>query len=142
VSVIVDTPVWSLAFRYPKQSGSESVLREFSRLIQEHRADILGPIRQEILSGIKHVTQFRTLRAYLRAFVDLPIEMGDFEYAAELYNQCRARGVQGSHTDFLICAVSIRASAPIFTTDRDFVRFAKHIDISLHQPRNNRENLT
>ena len=131
----MDTSIWSYAVRYPKQSSNDPILREFSALIQAHQAEIIGPIRQEVLSGIKHVEKFRTLKSYLRAFVDLPIEVSDFEHAAKLYNYCRSRGVQGSHTDFLICAVSIRVDAQIFTTDRDFERFARHIDVSLHQPR-------
>lgn len=43
--------------------------------------------------------------------------MNVLERAAEFYNHCRNKGVQGSNTDFLICAVAARFKTPIFTTD-------------------------
>ena len=32
----------------------------------------------------------------------------DYELGAELHNTCRRKGVQGSSTDFLICAMSVQ----------------------------------
>ena len=40
--------------------------------------------------------------------------------------------MQGSNTDFLLCAVAERRGLPILTTDRDFVRFAEVLPIELH----------
>ena len=50
--------------------------------------------------------------------------------AAAFFNACRKKGVQGSHTDFLICAVRTE-QAPVFTLDRDFERFAKPLNVAL-----------
>ncbi len=47
----------------------------------------------------------------------------------------RIGGVQGSHTDFLLCAVSYRNNMPLFTTDNDFKHYSENIDISLYTPR-------
>jgi predicted nucleic acid-binding protein len=58
----------------------------------------------------------------------------DFEEAASLYNQCRENGIQGSGTDFLICAVAAKHDYSIFTTAADFTHFAKALPIVLHQP--------
>jgi len=136
--VLVDTPVWSLAFRRKKgvQSLQESaMLMEIKELIQQSNAVIIGAIRQEILSGITLEAQFEKLKDNLRAFDDLRLTTEDYEIAAEFYNQCRRKGVQGSHIDFLICAAAHRNNIPIFTTDKDFDLYSKHIDISLYKPR-------
>ena len=96
---------------------------------------MLGAIRQELLSGVKSRSQFERLREHLRAFPDLEIESADHEDAAEAYNRCRERGIQGSNTDFLICSVAIRRGLAIFTTDIDFSHFARALDLDLHRIR-------
>jgi predicted nucleic acid-binding protein len=71
----------------------------------------------------------------LRSFPDLPLETVDHERAAEHFNLCRRQGVQGSNTDFLLCAVAERHNLAILTTDGDFESFSRHLPISLHRPR-------
>lgn len=132
--VLVDTSVWSLSLRRKKVDGSKYV-QELINLISDMQVQMIGAIRQEILSGIKTETQFIAVREQLRAFPDLPLVADDFECAAELFNLMRGKGIQGSNTDFLICAVSLRYNMPIFTTDNDFSLFAAHIPIKLHIPR-------
>jgi predicted nucleic acid-binding protein len=95
----------------------------------------MGPIRQEVLSGIPDPVQFETTRRHLATFADLPINTSDYEEAARLFNVCRSAGVQGSHIDFLICAVAIRNLVPVFTTDRDFEHYTRHIKVRLYEPR-------
>jgi predicted nucleic acid-binding protein len=130
--VLVDTSVWSLALRR-RQTDAVAEVQELARLISDMRVQLMGPIRQEILSGIKSEAHYRALREQLRAFPDLPLNSDDFEYAAELFNTARARGIQGSNTDFLICAVAIRHAMTIFTTDNDFRLFSNHIPIKLYE---------
>jgi len=77
---------------------------------------------------------YEALRDHLRAFRDTEITADDYEESASFFNRCRAKGVQGSHTDFLICAVAVRNDFSIFTTDGDFTHFAKHVPIKLHRP--------
>lgn len=129
-TTLVDTSVWSLALRRSRTSDHPAVDR-LRELINDGRAALIGPIRQEILSGIRDRSQFRTLRQALRAFPDLALATHDHEHAAELSNRCRAAGVQGSGTDFLICAVALRGRMPILTTDRDFEGFAKVVPIEV-----------
>jgi predicted nucleic acid-binding protein len=114
--------------QHPKQLSSRA-------LIREGLASIIGPIRQELLSGVSADHQFQVLRESLRPFPDIPIEALDYEEAAALFNRCRSKGVQGSNTDFLICAVAIRYRMPILTTDEDFTHFARVLPIQLHSPR-------
>jgi predicted nucleic acid-binding protein len=134
MSIVVDTSVWSLALRR-RRSSLEPAALELAELIREGRASILGPIRQELLSGVPAAPLYETLRDYLRAFPDMPVVTDDYEEAASFFNRCRARGIQGSNTDFLICAVAARRRLPILTTDADFPRFARLLPIQLHSPR-------
>lgn len=65
-------------------------------MAQQKRLLMLGAIRQEVLSGIREPQRFEWLRQKLRAFPDFPVSLEDYETAAEFYNSCRAKGVQGS----------------------------------------------
>ncbi|MAT97982.1 MAG: PIN domain nuclease [Anaerolineaceae bacterium] len=134
MNVLVDTSIWSLALRRRQPSDDDPFVAEFKELLGELQVAIIGPIRQEILSGIKEQPQFEKLRERLQAFTDLPLLQADYERAAEFFNRCRSQGVQGSNTDFLICAVAERYDLAIFTTDNDFLHFAQHIPISLYTP--------
>jgi hypothetical protein len=81
---------------------------------------MMGPIRQEILSGVRSKSQFKKLRKHLESFPDLPIITEDYVTAAQFFNHCRLNGIQSSNTDFLICAVAVRNKLSIYTTDKDF----------------------
>jgi predicted nucleic acid-binding protein len=135
MKVLVDTPIWSLAFRRKKADLSvqqKLLVAELTEMIREYRAVMIGPVRQEILSGIASTPQFEQLKQRLRAFKDLKLTSDDYAQAAAFYNHCRQKGIQGSQIDFLLCAVANRYHMPIFTTDGDFELYARHIDINLH----------
>ncbi len=68
-------------------------------------------------------------------FRETMLEVADFEEAARARNVCQAKGIAGSPTDMLMCAVALRHGWSIFTEDADFGRYAKHLPIQLHQPR-------
>ena len=132
MKVLVDTSVWSGALRRKNGDGCDAA-HELQNLILEHRVDIIGPIRQELLSGIKVEKQFRKLKKHLEAFPDIPLCTQDYETAAHFFTICRSKGIQGSNTDFLICAISVRCKMEIYTLDRDFTLFMKYIPIVLYQ---------
>ena len=114
-------------------NARERVLtRALAELIREGRAQIVGAIRQELLSGIREEGQFHKLRNYLRAFDEPGIQVLDYEEAARLHNLCRGRGIAGSAIDFLICAVAQRRDWHIFTTDRDFERYGRVLALKLY----------
>jgi hypothetical protein len=71
IGVLLDTPVWRLALRprAPDLNVRERALTgALSELIREGRAQMIGAIRQDLLSGIREEEKFVTLRNYLRAF--------------------------------------------------------------------------
>jgi predicted nucleic acid-binding protein len=135
MTVLVDTPVWSLALRRKSAhlNAREQVLTgALAELIREGRAQMMGAIRQELLSGIREEERFHKLRNYLRAFDEPGIEIVDYEEAARMHNVCRGRGIAGSAIDFLICAVAQRRDWHIFTTDRDFDRYGRVLKLKLY----------
>ena len=134
MNIVIDTSVWSLALRRQPSSRASEAL-ELAHLVREGRAAILGPVRQELLSGVRGEQQYEALRRHLRAFPDIALEAEDYEEAASFFTRCRAKGVQGSNTDFLICAVAARRRFGILTADTDFLHFAKVLPIELHSPR-------
>jgi len=74
--VLVDTPTWSLALRRRPENRSpqdQHLTKALAELIREGRVQMIGPIRQELLSGFREETQFRKLRDYLRAFPENPL---------------------------------------------------------------------
>ena len=134
MKVLVDTSIWSLALRRGT-SNNHKLAEELSEPIKEVRVHIIGPIRQEILSGIKSEKQFGKLRLYLSEFPDLSLETVDYEKAVEFFNINRKNGIQGSNTDFLICSAAYHRDLEIFTADKDFEQYQKHIPIKLYVPR-------
>jgi len=127
-TILVDTPVWSLALRRKKPTREARVLDD---LLQDLQVAIIGPIRQELLSGIKRQEVYNKLRQSLAILDDLPVLTVDYETAAEFSNACRNKGIIGSHTDFLICAVAVRNDMLIWTTDRDFKNYQRCLPIKL-----------
>ena len=132
MSVLVDTSVWSEFLGRP--SGRPHVVQALRQLVEAGEVAMIGAIRQEILSGLKERRQFDRLKKALGAFVDEQTRSEDYENAAEFFKRCRAVGVQGSNTDFLICSVAELRGLPIFTLDRDFEVFARHLPIQLFEP--------
>src|SRR5437762_13608998 len=108
--VLVDTPVWSLALRRQREDLSaeeQSATNALADLIRDGRAQIAGPIRQELLSGMTQAEGFRKLRDYLRAFDEPPLETQDFVEATAMSNHCRPLCNAGSPIQFLICTVAL-----------------------------------
>lgn len=132
MKVLVDTPIWSYALR-TRNNEYQYEIDQLKSLIRDQRALIIGPIRQEILSGYSDLRKFRKLKEKLSSFENTPIQDIDYELAAELCNKCREKGIQGSHIDFLICAIAKRINVLIFTTDKDFPRYQKIIPIKLYE---------
>jgi len=73
---------------------------------------------------INNIIKLRTILNYIFLGVILsasiiinihPIKKEDYELAAELFNKCRAKGIQGSNTDFLICSIALKNDFYIYT---------------------------
>lgn len=126
MKVIVDTCVWSLALRRRDQvrlgAHDQKTLDELREATRDRRAAIIGPIRQELLSGIREKDRFARVRDLLDPFLDEKIAAEDYVQAAHLFNLCRDHGVECGPIDILICAVAIRNEYGILTTDAGLIR--------------------
>ena len=132
--VLVDTSVWSLALRKKDRTEEEQkIINHLSKLIRNLNVVLIGPIRQEILSGISTRERFEALKEKLSIFEDHTIYTHDYELAAEYFNECRKNGIQGSHIDYLICSVAANNDMSIFTMDNDFQFYKKYIRIKLEK---------
>jgi predicted nucleic acid-binding protein len=104
-------------------SGEEQrLVAALSEAIRDGRVAMIGPIRQELLSGISNTVQFERLRSILDAFADEPITTAMYVEAARLDNLCRTRGVQCGEVDMLLCATALRYGWTILTSDAGLLR--------------------
>jgi len=137
MKVLVDTSIWSLALRKKTLAPDEKrIVDEFKELIYELRVVVIGPVLQELLSGISDINKFKSLKNKLSSFETMKIGRKEYEMAAEISKICRRNGIQGSHIDFLIVSFAINNNIKIFTTDKDFSYYKKIIKkINLHEVR-------
>lgn len=63
--VLVDTSVWSLALRRGAAESVSVPAQALRSLLADHRIQMIGPIRQELLSGIRDERQFDRLAKHL-----------------------------------------------------------------------------
>ncbi|MBO7419814.1 MAG: PIN domain-containing protein [Spirochaetaceae bacterium] len=132
--VIVDTCVWSLAFRKKEKTVYEqNIINYLAKQIRDLRIVMIGPIRQEILSGIPSESKFIDMRNKLSVLSDWAIKTEDYELAAKFYNKCRRDGIQGSHIDYLICAVAFNNGFSILTLDNDLYNYQNYTGIILER---------
>ena len=129
MKVLVDTCVWSQSLKH--KTPNIGLANKLKDLITDGRIAMIGPIRQELLSGISDTKQFEKLKEKLSFYEDIPLRSEYFVKAAEFNNTCRNNGVQGSTTDFLICAVAHLENLFIFTVDNDFENYKKYLPIKL-----------
>lgn len=134
MKVIVDTDVWSEAFR-KKSAQPSNYVNELAALIEESRVELLGVVQMEILCSIRDPQFFQRVNEKLSAFPVRSISPEVFVMAAQFFNLCRSKGIQGSNNDFIICAASVLWKCAILSKDKDFTFYRKYLPIELLAPR-------
>ena len=129
MKVLVDTCIWSPALRHNKPD--KNLIKKLTDLVNDGRAVLIGPIKQELLSGVQHAVQFEKLKDILSSFEEIRLQSIHFEKAAEFCNICRSKGIQGSTIDLLICSVAHSKNMMIYTIDKDFEYYSKYLPIKL-----------
>ena len=129
--VVIDTCIWSDFMR--KKKPDPIIQEKVSTLLRHLDAIIIGPVRQELLSGISDENKFLKVRKAIAEWPDSLLVTADYELAAEYANACRRKGIQGSPVDFLICAYAVRHGCEIFSVDKDFARYAQVLPVSMYQ---------
>ena len=134
--VLVDTSIWFLSLRRKVRDLSpaeDAITQSLDNLIRAGSGRVVGPVRQEILSGIRDEVVFNRIRDYLRTFDEPRLNILDYEEAAQMHNRCSSRGVAGTAVNLLICAVAQRRGWSVFTLDQDFERYRKTLGITLYE---------
>ncbi len=131
MSLLVDTSVWSLAFRRDGPAAEPAVLVLSDALA--HGRDVLttGLVLQELLQGFGGP---KSRQAIVERFRHLPMlvpSREDHVGAAELRNKCRRNGVQVGTIDALIAQLCLHHELTLLTTDQDFVHMARIIPLHL-----------
>ena len=135
MSVLVDTSVWSLAFRrdFPPATPELDELRRL--LVGGDVVITTGFVLQELLQGFvpRHAQE-----QILARFASVPVlvpSIEDHVGAASVRNTCRIAGVQLGTIDALLAQLAIVNKHTLLTADRDFVHAAPHIGLPVWQPR-------
>ena len=131
MSLLVDTSVWSLAFRRDAPA-SASERAELVRAIEAGEELVTtGLILQELLQGFSGP---RDRVQILDRFAALPLlvpDRRDHVDAAELRNKCRRGGVQIGTIDALLAQLCLHHDLTMLTTDKDFHDIARHCALKL-----------
>ncbi len=131
--IACDTSALSQFLRRSPDAQNDVALK-VEKLIDANELALFGIVRQELLSGIKLPAHFERIDLTTQA---LPLFFADDEdhtTAARFFNTCRAKGIQGSPIDFLICAMAVKRKFRIYTTDPDFELYEPIIPIELYRP--------
>jgi predicted nucleic acid-binding protein len=129
--VLVDTSVWSLAFRKrgPAEHAQVTKLAELAEARDE--IAITGTILQEVLQTFRDESAFSLIEAKLEPLVFLTLGRVAFVEAARLHRRCAARGFSVSTADCQIATSALRYKCSLLTADSDFERIARVCDLSL-----------
>jgi predicted nucleic acid-binding protein len=128
VSVLVDTSVWSLALRRDAPRASREV-EALSAAVERGVVCLTGAILQEVIQGFPSPDRSRRLVNELAPFPLLTLHRGDYVYAAEIRNKCRAKGLAVTTIDAQIAAAAINHRCTLLTADRDFDGIARHFPL-------------
>ena len=134
MSLLVDTSVWSLAFRRDAPA-SASERGELVRSIEAGEELVTtGLILQELLQGFSGP---RDRVQILDRFAALPLlvpDRRDHVDAAELRNKCRRGGIQIGTIDALLAQLCLRHGLTMLTADKDFRNIAGHCALKVWAP--------
>jgi predicted nucleic acid-binding protein len=134
VSLLVDTSVWSLAFRRDTESLTPQVAALQGALSGGESVVTTGLILQELLQGFSGA---RARKDLVQRFAALPLlvpDRRDYIDAADLRNLCRRSGVQLGTIDALLAQLCIRHDLAMLTTDGDFLLAAEHCALKVWRP--------
>jgi predicted nucleic acid-binding protein len=134
VTLLVDTSVWSLAFRRDTESLTPQVAALQGALSGGESIVTTGLILQELLQGFSGARAHKEL---IQRFAALPLivpDRQDYIDAANLRNLCRRSGVQLGTIDSLLAQLCIRHDLTVLTTDRDFSMAAEHCALKVWKP--------
>ncbi|MEO7027560.1 MAG: PIN domain-containing protein [Caulobacteraceae bacterium] len=133
MNLLVDTSVWSLAFRRDRPDQGPHVER-LSSAIDGDTVVTTGLILQELLQGFLGAAARDQIVERFAALPLLVPDRRDHIDAADLRTRCRRSGVQVGTIDALIASLAIRYDLTILSTDADFTHMAPIARLKLWAP--------
>ena len=134
MSLLVDTSVWSLAYRRGEASTAPEV-RALRHAIEGGETIVTtGLILQELLQGFAGPRARKNIIDRFAALPLLPPDRQDHIDAAELRNRCRRAGLQIGTIDAVLAQLCIRHQLTLLTTDNDFRLAAAHCPLRVWTP--------
>ncbi len=131
MSLLVDTSVWSLAFRRDAEQSTPEVIALRDALMGADQVFTTGLVLQELLQGFAGPTARDQLLERFSALAFLQPSRDDHVEAAEVRKACRLGGVQIGTVDALLIQLARRHELVLLSTDSDFQSAAKHVDFRL-----------
>jgi predicted nucleic acid-binding protein len=134
VTLLVDTSVWSLAFRRDSSKPSPQVDALRGALEGGESVVTTGLVLQELLQGFSGPRDRNQIIDRFGALPLLSPERQDHIDAAELRNRCRRAGVQVGTIDAILAQLCIRHDLTLLTADKDFAGIAAHTPLRIWKP--------
>jgi predicted nucleic acid-binding protein len=133
MALLVDTSVWSLAFRRDAPPDLPEVEALRRALTGGSAVVTTGMILLELLGGFVSQRALDTIRESFDVLEFIEPTRADYVEAAAVGNACRRVGVQLGSVDALIAQLAIAGGHVLLTTDKDFRLAARHVDLRLWQ---------
>jgi hypothetical protein len=134
MALLVDTSVWSLAFRRDASSNAPQVTALRTALGGTETVVTTGLVLQKLLQGL---TGPRARRDIVSRFAALPLivpDRDDHIGAADLRNRCRRARILVGTIDALLAQLCIRHELQLLATDKDFTLAARHCPLRVWKP--------
>jgi len=131
VSLLVDTSVWSLAFRRDAEAPTQAVEVLRTALEGADQVFTTGLVLQELLQGFSGPKARSHLIERFAALAFLQPDRDDHIEAAEVRNTCRRNGVQIDTIDAVLIQLCLRHDLVLLSTDNDFRAASKHVKFRL-----------
>lgn len=134
MTLLVDTSVWSLAFRRDAPVDGPEVKALRDALEGTEVVVTTGLVLQELLQGFSGPKATSAIVERFSALALVQPEREDYIAAAGVRNKCRRAGVQIGTVDALVAQLCIGNDLTLLTTDQDFSHAAKHCKLKVWSP--------
>lgn len=127
MSLLVDTSVWSLAFRRDNEAAVAEVQALQHALEGADQVFTTGLVLQELLQGFAGPKSRGQLIERFSALGFLQPDREDHIEAAEVRNSCRRNGVQIGTIDAVLIQLCRKHDLVLLSSDNDFRSATKHV---------------
>ena len=131
MSLLVDTSVWSLAFRRDAEPSTPAVDVLRTALEGADQVFTTGLVLQELLQGFSGPRARSQLIERFAALAFIQPDRDDHIAAAEVRNVCGRNGVQIGTIDAVLIQLCVRHDLVLLSADNDIRSASKHVKFRL-----------